>query len=193
MGMLATYYNILARPGYAMRRASEERPMALALITLLIIAFTQVVSKSIGASYPFKANAGLFIVGYLSQLLGYLITIFLMAVFFHYFATAFGGGGSGGTLFGVLCLSMLPMIFFPPLALGLQALGAIGKGLMMLIKLLVTFWVLGLMIVGIREVYRLNTGKAISVFLMPIGIMVLGAILVSVFAIIALVIAIASL
>lgn len=175
---LEIIYGVLFQPRTAMSRLSAEPPLVLAII---LYVFVDIFSGF--ASYTAWSDllpSGIlsilspyfFIVGVAIQLLVW----FGVTAVFHLIAEFMGGRGSGITLLTLLGLAQLPRLFYPPLALILNAVSPLIAGLA---SFAFNVWIIVLYVIAVSNVYSLSTARAVLVVFLPvICLIVLAVILV---------------
>lgn len=143
------------------RNAGGSRPAA-GLLALLSGTLSLVLGTVLAADGRFTAFSGFST----ALVFLFLFSLLLKGALLHFFASLWGSRGKAGDLLLALPYTWLPFLLLLPAALVLRAAG------MLSLYPLVFLGVLGYsycMEVGaLKAVYRLKTGRAVLVFLVPI-------------------------
>ena len=179
--LLNWYIGLIVRPVSTLREIVDARPVALGLLTLLIVAilnglvsfafgletdtFTDFTDEDINIGPAVIILGTLLFVAYVTVQLGFLSLIV------HIISKLFGGNGSySGMLAGLMMLSILSLILVIPGLLDALAsgIGEAAEGdtspfeaISTVVSLVVAIWSIILAIILIRENYRLSTGMAV--------------------------------
>lgn len=105
---------------------------------------------------------------------------FTYSALLHLIADFLGGKGSARGVFTVYGLAALPTLFLIPvqlLVIALDPRSILVNIILIPVSLALAIWGIILLVMGIREVHRLSTGRAIAVVLTPVLVMAVLAIL----------------
>jgi len=183
LGFLEIVYGVLFEPVKTMKRVAENPPLVMALVIVTILsllstlmgylAFSRVLSQSYDAgsiTQLFQGVRALVPIGACIALVFSFIKWFACSAVLHLAADLLGGQGRARGVFAATGLAGLPYILLIPF----QFLGywyGIGNyavtALLLLAVLAVGIWRCGLLVLGIREVHGLSTGRSVLVFFIP--------------------------
>jgi hypothetical protein len=176
-------YGVLFEPVKTMKRVAENPPlvMALGIVTILrllsalmgYLELSRVLSQGYAAgsiTQLFQGARALVPVGVCLALVFSFIKWFACSAVLHLGADLLGGRGRARGVFAATGLAGLPYILLIPF----QFLGywyGIGNyavtALLLLAGLAVGIWRCVLLVIGIREVHGLSTGRSVLVFFIP--------------------------
>ncbi|MBN2361553.1 MAG: hypothetical protein JXR83_19025 [Deltaproteobacteria bacterium] len=169
--LLALGADLFAAPTQAVRRAVQHPSDGLLGALFLWGVLSQLVSQGL--------VGGGFALGGVAALLGALLSAALVALgasaLFHLTASLLGAEGRGAHLLRLFALVFFLNALLPPFAL-------IGGAAWWLARLAVAGWQLALLVVGVREIYAVDTGTALAVVAMPTAVLVLVVPLAALFA-----------
>lgn len=135
---MSFFFNFIVNPSEAVYNISRKDIGYDGFLVLLLAAFS-VVS---GVSLIFNQSAQIISYsltgGMVLRLIIFSFFIYLIAVFYHYFACLLGGVGSGGKLFKALPYTLITFCFVAPVALILKVIGG-GFSIFFLIFILIIF------------------------------------------------------
>lgn len=146
---------------------SSKRPILFSLIVVIISLFCQSVAVLIVDHYTVSQVSTLLIFGYIVKLLSFSIFWIIITSLFHFIASWHKTEGSINNLFILFGVSLLPLIFLPAVAIFGRGLGSVGHFIYLLSYFGIVFWILFLQIKSLKLIYHLETGKAISVYVIP--------------------------
>ena len=175
--LLRWYIGLIVRPVSTLREIVAARPVALGLLTLLIVAVLNGVI-SIGLQLNQDVSSGIGTSGLASIVVWAILTAILLTIYLgfssliaHVVSTLLGGNGAyTGMLTGLMMLSILSLISSIPALLDALATSigeaAVGDrspfGLIAALgRIAVAIWMVILAVIIIRENYRLSTGVAV--------------------------------
>ena len=183
LGFLETVYGVLFEPVKMMKRVAENPPLVMALVIVAILsllgtlmgylALSRVISLGYDAGgivQLFQGARALVPIGACFALVFSFIKWFFCSAILHLTADLLGGRGRARGVFAAAGLAGLPQILLIPF----QFLGYwYGSGkyavtaLLLLAGLAVWIWSSILLVIGIREVHNMSTGRAALVFFIP--------------------------
>lgn len=168
-------YDIIFAPRIALRRIQEMRPIGQAVLVFLLSILVPSIPMYFTMPLPLAHFAGSLIVG--GQLIVSLAMWFMGAAVWGLIAEFLGGTGRSSSLFTALGFTHIPRILLIP---GLMAASFLPPVLMQIAEVLliavISLWSLVLDIAAIRETYALSGAKSALVFLAPLLIVLLFAI-----------------
>lgn len=180
-GFLEIVYGVLFEPVKTMKGVAEVPPLAAALaaVTILsllgtlmgLLTFSRVLSQSLDAAGGMLQGARALVpVGAVIGLAFSYIKWFGHSAVLHLVSDLLGGRGGARGLFAAVGLAGLPHILLVPF----QFLGywyGLGKlavtVLLLLAGLAAWIWSSIILVIGIREVHLLSTGRSVLVFVIP--------------------------
>jgi hypothetical protein len=184
-GFLETIYGILFDPVRTFRRLADAPPLLLtfaivtlvnafgalmSILTVRTVGLTDVdpeIAQVVSPAAPFLILAGFFL--WYAKWLGYGAVLHLTAQLLG------GSGGARGTLV-TYGLAGLPAILLLPVD-ALVVVANLGQSpvtvLLGLLRLAVFVWGVVLLVIGLREMHRFPTGRAVTTVLAPVGAVVL--------------------
>jgi len=159
-------YGVLFTPAATFVRIARDRPLGPAVAVFLVAQALSAISAGFVAAgeLPAAAVAALPAVLFPLSVLGGIAGWFLSAAVLHLLAEFFGGTGRGYNLFVTLGFTGLPGIFLAPVAL--FARGRL-EWIYNLLAFAVFIWSVVLMVIAIRAVHRLSTGRAVLTLFVP--------------------------
>jgi hypothetical protein len=179
-GFLEIVYGVLFEPVKTMKRAAENPPLVTALVFVTILSllgtlaglltFSRVLSQSLDAGGILPGARAFVPVGAFIGLVFSYIKWFGYSAVLHLTADLLGGRGGARGVFAAVGLAGLPYILLIPF----QFLGywyGLGKlavtALLLLAGLAVGIWSSIILVIGVREVHLLSTGRSVLVFFIP--------------------------
>jgi hypothetical protein len=144
-----------------------KKPLWFSFLTVVISLFCQSVAVLLIDNYGSQQVTSMLTVGYLAKLFAFVVFWIIMTSLFHFIASWHKTEGSINNLFILFGASLLPLIFLPAGAILSRGLGAGSHFIYILIYLLIFIWILFLQVKGLKIIYHLQTGKAISVYVIP--------------------------
>lgn len=189
-GLLETAVGVLTSPVATMRGlASEPRAGWAVILTVAIAVLSAVETAGVagsGTPAPFGPEAPgppeelrwvLLLGGAIFLPLVALGVLAVWSAILHGIARLLGGTGHYGTVFTTVGFAQAPQVFTVVGTLLTVTVGLIGQVVSWLLGIGLFVWSAVLSVIAVRESHRLTTGKAIAVYLIPIGIAVALAIL----------------
>jgi hypothetical protein len=159
--LFALCADLLAAPQQAVRRAILHPNDGLLALLFVWGVLAQLISQGI-------LDQG-FMLGATSALLGALLAAALIALgagaLFHLMAGLLGAEGRAAHLLRLFALVFFLNALLPPFAL-------VGGTAWWLARLALAGWQLALLVIGVREIYAVDTGTAIAVVAVPPAILV---------------------
>lgn len=178
LGFAELIYGVLFSPAATFARVSRENHLFNVFVIFLTVTLVSSVVNFLGArdfsDLP-PELAGAFTaagpyMGILAVVFAF-ISWFVQAGILQVFAELLGGKGRALQVLTVLALAGIPKAF----AIPFQVLGFFFTGstvstfLGVAVSLSVIIWSLALMVIGLREVHGLSTGRAVAVLALPLG------------------------
>lgn len=176
-GFLEIVYGVLFEPVKTMRRAADNPPLVTALVIVTILSllgtlmamltFSRILSQSFNGAV---LSGALVPVGAFISLVFSYVKWFGYSAVLHLVADLLGGKGAVRGVFTAVGLAVLPnILLFPFQFIGyLYGLGNLAVTVLLLLAgLAVEIWSSVVLVIGIREVYRLSTGRSVLVFFIP--------------------------
>ncbi|MFX4262684.1 YIP1 family protein [Pelotomaculum propionicicum] len=177
-GFLEIVYGVLFDPVKTMKRAAANPPLvtALVIVTILsilgtlmgLLTFSRVLSQSLDTSAVLPG--ALLPVGAFIGLVFSYVKWFGYSAVLHLAADLLGGRGVVRGVFAAVGLAGLPNTLLAPFQfLGYwYGLGNLAVTVLLLLAgLAAGIWSSVVLVIGIREVYRLPTGRSVLVFFIP--------------------------
>ena len=179
--LLNWYIGLIVRPVSTLREIVDARPVALGLLTLLVVAILNG-AISIGLQLDTDVSSDVAEVqnevGVVSVIVWAIVAAMFATMYFgftsliaHIISRLLGGNGAyTGMWAGLMMLSILSLIPVIPSLLDALAKGfgeaAVGDtspfgGIAYVVRIVVAIWTLILAVILIRENYRLSTGVAV--------------------------------
>lgn len=194
-GFLELVYGVLFEPGKTMREVAARPPLGrIALVVTIIsllsavmglLTVSKVLNQSLNAMAMEQFLPGLRAMAPLGAVFGLLwgyVKWFGYSAIFHLAAELLGGRGSARGVFAAVGLSWLPAIFMIPIQFLSYWLGTGKLAVTILVGLAglaVGIWSIILMVIGLREVHGLSTGRSVLVVFSPIlALLVLGILMI---------------
>ncbi|MDD5259971.1 MAG: YIP1 family protein [bacterium] len=144
-----------------------KKPLWFSFLMVVISLFCQSVAVLLIDNYGSVQVTSMLTVGYLAKLFAFVVFWILMTSLFHFIASWHKTEGSINHLFILFGATLLPLIFLPAGAILSRGLGAGSHFLYLFIYLLIIIWILSLQVKSLKIIYHLQTGKAISVYVIP--------------------------
>ncbi|HBC91705.1 MAG TPA: hypothetical protein DCZ10_02050 [Pelotomaculum sp.] len=180
---LELVYGVLFEPVKTLQKAARRPPLAnaLLLVTILglagmlmwLLTVSRVLTQAAEspAMVPLPSTAPLMVFGAVLIFLWGYIKWFSYSAFISLAAEMLGGLGSARKVAAVVGLSLIPTIFMVPVQMLNYYLAS--AALLGTTVLVVWIWVAALMVIGVREVHRLSTGRALLAVLSPVLVLVM--------------------
>ncbi|MBI4149580.1 YIP1 family protein [Candidatus Woesearchaeota archaeon] len=182
MDIITKWKSILFSPSAFFSKTAKEgykEPMLFIIVlyfayTILSIPIFAILFRQMAAELPFAGGMFAAIL-FISIIFGPILTLLFLLIwtaYLHLFAWLFGGNGYVHTLQAV-AYSSAPTF---PLSLIAQYLGIIpiaGPFLSLPINLAAMVYSIVLMIIGIRTLHRISTGRAVAAVLIPYALLFL--------------------
>lgn len=182
-GFLELVYGVLFEPVKTLQRAAQRPPLFFALLLVTILGLVgvlmwlltissvlnQAVDPSAMALFSSSARPVLALGAILIFLWGY-IKWFSYSAFISLAAEMLGGVGRARNVAAIVGLSLIPTILIIPVQMLNYYLASTAFILIMV--LVVWIWVTVLMVIGIREVHGLSTGRTLLAVLSPVFVLV---------------------
>jgi hypothetical protein len=181
-------YGVIARPVATFKYLSVKKPWVMAIVLYIAVAFISAVAGVPGQQDQLSdltklggnsnINIGAIVIVALVIVLPIFSFIGLLIIggIYHLLARAFKGNGSYKGMISTLGFAGFPSIVSTPFSLLYFIGGPIGKIIAVVTTLSVSFivgiWILVLNILAIRENYKLSTGKAVAVCLIPVAVVI---------------------
>ena len=180
-GILDIVYGVLFEPGETFARFAQEPPLVSIVIIFLVLNLAGVltgfyttpvyldrISEWPGIAGPGANQAMLSFVAIFGFLLS-AIKWFFMAGLLHLLAELYGGTGTAKSVWAVYGAAGLPVLFMLPLQIGA---GLFNTGMWYdfitgLLTLGLYIWCVVLLVIGLREVHHITTGRAVLVVITP--------------------------
>ncbi|MBI5555320.1 MAG: YIP1 family protein [Elusimicrobia bacterium] len=144
-----------------------KKPLWFSFLTVVISLFCQSVAVLLIENYTSAQVTSLLTFGYFAKLFAFIIFWIIMTSLFHFIASWHKTEGSLNHLFILFGASLLPLIFLPAGAILSRGLGAGSHFIYLFIYLVIIIWILFLQVKSLKIIYHLQTGKAISVYIIP--------------------------
>lgn len=179
-GLVELLYGVIFAPTAAFRRMSQEPPLFYGFIVFSGVAVLTSLVKNLVppevsnlppefADILTKAGPYLGLVSIILAFLGW----FVQAGVFQLTAEFMGGTGRATGVLTVLAFADIPRVLIIPLQIisYFAANTLPGRFLGVAGSLGVIIWSAILLVIGLREVQRIPTGKAIAILVIPVGIL----------------------
>ncbi|TEB04203.1 Yip1 domain protein [Pelotomaculum schinkii] len=175
---LELVYGVLFEPVKTLKKAARRPPLANALLLVTILGLAGVlmwlltISRVLNqaaepsAMVPLPSTAPLLVLGAVLIFLWGYIKWFSYSAFISLAAEMLGGLGSARNVAAVVGLSLIPTILMIPAQMLNYYLAS--AAFICTTILVVWIWVAALMVIGVREVHRLSTGRALLAVLSPV-------------------------
>ena len=182
-GFLELVYGILFEPVKTLKRAAQRPPLVNALVLVTIVGLAgvlmwlltisiildQAAGPSSSGSFPVSARP-LLVLGAVLIFLWSYIKWFGYSAFISLVAEMLGGMGRARNVAAIVGLSLIPTILIIPVQVLNQYF---NSPVFIIITILALWtWVTVLMVIGIREVHALSTGRALLAVLSPVLVLV---------------------
>jgi len=192
-GFLELIYGVLFEPAAVMRRVAADPPFGTALLIFTLVnlidaLMSAVIAARAGAGglpgTPLFARSAVSVMIAVGLILQY-VKWFAVSALVHLTAGLLGGRGRAVGLMTVTALAVLPAVLLVPVNLILLLFGVRSVApVMLLLGLAVLVWSAGLVVLGLREEYGLNTARALlAVLLPPAALLVVAVILILIMAV----------
>ncbi len=183
-------YGVLFEPVKTFRIVAQKTPLKLTLLLVLTLNLLLAIMDMYALDYtlfapmfnhPHMAGEMLRVleaVGPMAAVGGFITGVlwwFFYAGFLHLLAEFYGGRGSAVSTFTVYGLAGLPAVILIPMQL-LEIIfsrSATVGGIVLITTIAVKIWGIVLLAIGLREVHRFSTGKAVAVIVTPWGVALL--------------------
>ncbi|KAF1085994.1 Yip1 domain protein [Sporotomaculum syntrophicum] len=180
-GILDIIYGILFEPGRTFTRFAQKPPIVSIVIIFLALNLAETLTSLYTTpvyidrinSWPGIAGTSvnqamisfMVVVGFLFS----VIKWFFMAGLLHLLAELYGGNGTAKSVWVVYGAAGFPAVFMIPLQIGTSLLNAGGlyNFIAGLLTLGLYVWCVILLIIGLREVHQITTGRAALIVIMP--------------------------
>lgn len=181
-GFLEIVYGVLFEPVGTMKKVAENPPLTAALLSFTIIsllgavmgllAFSKYLSQGYDAGIDqlLPGAQVLVPVGIFICLIFSYIKWFCYSAIINLVAELLGGRGTARGVFAAFGLAGLPLILIIPFQFLAYWYGSgvfAVTSLLMLVWLVLGIWSGVLLVIGIREVHMLSTGRSVTVLLIP--------------------------
>ncbi len=179
------FYGILLEPVKTFRMLAEKTPLGLTVLLVLGLNLILAIMNMFGTNYDIFTsmfNSSPYMGEAMTRLLeaaapiaavveftANIVWWFVYAGLLHLLAEFYGGQGRAVSTFAVYGLAGLPAVIFIPLQL-IEIIfpdSAVVRLIMFIAALAIIVWGIVLLTVGLREVHRFSTGKAIAVIVTP--------------------------
>ncbi len=144
-----------------------NKPLWFSFLTVIISLFCQSIAVLLVENYGSTQVTSMLTIGYLSKLFAFVVFWIIMTSLFHFIASWHKTEGSINNLFILFGVSLLPLIFLPAGAILSRGLGAGSHFIYLFIYMVIIIWILFLQVKSLKLIYHLQTGKAISVYIIP--------------------------
>jgi len=159
-GVLELCGDLMAAPTRATRSVLDERRDS----ALLLLFFGGVVAQSLAGAIA-EGSSGIGVSALVAAaLLGAVISLLGGAALLHLSAGLLGGDGTPADLLRICALVYFPNLLLPPFALWGGAPFVFARGV-------VLAWQVVLLVIGLREVYRVSSGVATVAIALPVTFM----------------------
>jgi len=192
---LELVYGVLFEPGKTMKKVAARPPLGLTALVVTIISLigavmglltvSKVLNQSLHAMAMEQFLPGLRAMAPLGAVFGLLwgyVKWFGHSAIIHLAAELLGGRGSARGVFAAVGLAWLPAIFMIPIQFLNYWLGTGKLAVTILVGLAglaVGIWSIILMVIGLREVHGLSTGRSVLVVFSPIlALLMLGILMI---------------
>jgi hypothetical protein len=145
----------------------SKKPLWFSFSTVIISLFCQSVAGLLIENNRSEQVTSMLTVGYVAKLFAFVVFWIIMTSLFHFIASWHKTEGSINHLFILFGASLLPLVFLPAGAILSRGLGVGSHFLYIFIYLLIVIWILFLQVKSLKIIYHLQTGKAISVYIIP--------------------------
>lgn len=183
-GFLELIYGVLFEPVKTLKRAARKPPLVYALLLVVILGLAGVLMWLVTISSALNQTAGPSAVSLFSPSARPLITLGAIIIFLWGFikwfsysafislaAEMLGGVGRARNVAAVVGLSLIPTILIIPVQMLNYYLAS--AAFLFITVLVVWVWVTALMVIGVREVHGLSTGRTLLAVLSPVLALVL--------------------
>lgn len=191
--ILDIFYGVLFEPARTFAGFAPRPPVIAIVIIFVALSLAESLTSILTTpvyldklnldEVPGLAGAGHFIqsFGTAAVFLFGIIKWFFMAGLLHLLAELYGGSGSARGVFTVYGAAALPAVFMIPvqIIMGLVDAGQLFDFVTGLLTLGLYVWGIILLIIGLREVHHLSTGRAVLTVMTP-WLMLLSLVLVTV-------------
>ncbi|MDD5131199.1 MAG: YIP1 family protein [bacterium] len=146
---------------------ASRKPLWLSSLTAAVGLFCQSIAVLLIDNLGSEQVTSMLTLGYLAKLFAFVVFWITMTSLFHFIASWHKTEGSINNLFILFGASLLPLIFLPAGAILSRGLGLGSHLLYIFIYLVIIIWILFLQVKSLKIIYHLQTGKAISVYIIP--------------------------
>lgn len=161
-------YGVFFEPRATLRSLSEEKPLAPAIATFIMVAvFNLIIYRGIILQNDYSLD-GMHNFLWLWQVFGALFSffmLFVMAGLFSLLSELFYKKNNASGLLVCLGFASLPGVLGPPLYYGTVLMDIQWLGV--ICSILVGIWTLVLQVLSLREALEISTGRAVLLFLLP--------------------------
>lgn len=177
-GFLELVYGIIFEPVKTLKKAAHHPPLVAALILVSILGLAGVLMWLLTISIILSQTAGpsafgsvsssarpLLVLGGVLIFLWSYIKWFSYSAFISLAAEMLGGAGKARNVAAIFGLSLIPTILIIPVQMLNHYLNS--TAFILITVLAVWIWVIALIVIGIREVHGLSTGRALLAVLSP--------------------------
>lgn len=176
--------NVLRSPASTLRALARQRPVAWALLVVVVISLLSALASGLvalggdqqqvgqtGRLFGDAAGVG-FVVGLavIAPLFAIIGVAFVAGVV-HLASRALGGRAPYASLFVAVGFSQVPSIFQVPVQL-LALAGAGAAVIAGVVNFALAIWVLVLVVIATRETYDFSTARAVAAVLIPIVVLI---------------------
>lgn len=186
MGFIELLFGVLFTPRAVFRRISQNPPLLYGFVVFLaVVFFTSVVNTLIP---PELANTSPGFAAAMTRTRPYIgiigalfsfITWFILAGTFQLLAELFGGKGRAIGVLTVLALAELPKVLVIPFQVisYFSANTFFGRFLTIAASLVAFIWWAIILVIGLKEIQHFSTGRAVATLLIPLGVVLLAAVI----------------
>lgn len=184
-GFLELVYGVLFEPGKMMKKVALHPPLGLVALIVAVISavsafmgfliFLRVLVPNLDSIRQLLPAAVVFIL--IGGILWGYLKLFIYSGILHLAAALLGGGGEARGVFAAVGLSWIPNVFLVPIQFLYYWAGS-GKAAVLALALFaglaVGVWSIVILVIGIKNVHGLSTGKSVFTVFSPfIAIMVM--------------------
>ncbi len=171
-------YGVIVSPSHTLEEISKEKPLGMAILVYLAITILNLVTNifaddSFEQMFQLLSEAGIEIHMINVVTIMFLASIVLMFVgtlATHLFARMFKGTGGYVNFLSAYLFTSFVQIFMVPFTFIGNFFGLWGMVLSFLASLGIMVWAVVLMIIAIRESYKLLTGTSVGVFFLTVAV-----------------------
>jgi hypothetical protein len=177
-GIWDALYQVLGSPSEGLRKVTKEQPLGWAVLFGVLVSL--VFALNLLPDLPqlvqaiFRLEQGRVGIGLVmpAWVAIFLAILFVSSGILHVAAVLLGGRGSYLGLFCGLSFAILPVMFFPPLALLRALLGFPGSILYLFGSAALFIWILVLVTLALRHNYSFSLGRAVATYFIPLAALV---------------------